>query len=486
MAQHEIIDLTLPSSHSPYALSLDEDLHIIPQLKKRKLSRSRNHNKSTKKSRSESPLDDSELFLFDSNPSDELRPKVSPLSEKDTPKGTLLLPAHVSVVGSVPVEIIAPDLEDQDYVEYLDYGDRDELEIPRYFQVESNKPKAPSVNICKRCGAKGEHKTKECSVIICLTCGVRNEHSTYSCPISKVCFVCGMKGHLSGSCPNRGKHANTYDDCDRCGSSSHATNECPTHWRIYQYVPDAARISIMQARQAKKSRPLGAGGEGYIAEDSWCYNCGECGHWGDDCEVTGHVHDIPDDTSAFGNANLCVGPFSEIETGKSDRALQEWELDAPEWNDWGGRVPTNVGRQAKKKEMARMRATFVEEDDEDSFIGLAKLTRDGSRKNVGKSPKPPSQPKKMRFELNVKGAANKAPPSLLNRITDANTKGPGRPKDDGLGGHHRSHSSGRDREKHGYHDRDRPKEERNSKRTKDRGREERGPRYKGGYSNGFR
>jgi hypothetical protein len=34
-------------------------------------------------------------------------------------------------------------------------------------------------------------------IIQCLTCGARNEHSTRSCPISKVCFTCGMKGHIN-------------------------------------------------------------------------------------------------------------------------------------------------------------------------------------------------------------------------------------------------------------------------------------------------
>ncbi|KAJ3788413.1 hypothetical protein GGU11DRAFT_753523 [Lentinula aff. detonsa] len=494
MAQPEIIDLTLTSSQSSDALSDDSGVQIIPQLKKRKSSnRSRDNKDSTKKHRSETPLDDSKLFLVDSNPSDALRPTtLSTASEKsESHEGRLLLPAHVSVIGSVPIEIIAPASEDQDYVEYLDFGDPEELGITRYFQLEPSKTKAPSVNVCKRCGTKGEHKTRDCSVIICLTCGVRNEHTTHSCPISKVCFACGMKGHLSGSCPNRGKLANAYDDCDRCGSSSHATNECPTHWRIYHYVTDAARINTMEVRQAKKTRPLGQGGEGYIAEDSWCYNCGERGHWGDDCEITQHVYDIPDGNSAFGHTNLLTGPFSEIETGKTDRAPREWELDSPEWNDWGGRVPTNVGRQAKKKEMARMRANLLEDDEDDPFVRLAKPMRDGFKKNIGNGPKPPSQPKKMRFELNVKGAAKEAPQSLLSRISsDAVSKEFSRPQADNTD--RRQHSSGRsnrDREKNGYHDRDRPKQDIRSKREKDRGRdrgrEERGPRYKGGYSNGY-
>ncbi|KAJ4478058.1 hypothetical protein J3R30DRAFT_2853253 [Lentinula aciculospora] len=483
MAQPEIIDLTSD------ALSTDEDVQIIPQLGKRKRNISKDNKIYNKRPRSETPIDDSKLFLVDLEPSDALRPTIFNTPQKSqSDEGKLLLPAHVSVLGSVPVEIIAPASEEQDYVEYLDYGGPDDLGITRYFQLEPDKTKVSSVIVCKHCGAKGDHKTSACSVIICLTCGVRNEHSTYSCPISKVCFACGMKGHLRGSCPNRGKIANTYDDCDRCGSSSHATNECPTHWRIYHYVTDADRISTMEARKAKKTCPLGQGGEGYIAEDSWCYNCGECGHWGDDCQVTQHVHDIPDEYSAFGNSNLFAGPFSDIQTGKSDRPPREWELNSSEWNDWGGRVPTNVGRQAKKKEMARMRKNLPNEDDEDDpFIRLSKPTSDGAKRNIQK---PPSQPKKMRFELNVKGAAKQTPQNLLSRISlDVISKGSGRTKDDDMYHRHHSGRSDRDKERNGYHDRDRPREEKNSKKEKDRGRgrrtEDRGPRYKGGYSNGY-
>ncbi|KAJ3875767.1 hypothetical protein F5051DRAFT_413459 [Lentinula edodes] len=496
MAQPEIIDLTLPSSQSPHASFADEDVQIIPQPKKRKSSRSKDNKKSTKKLRSETPIDNSKLFIVDLDPSEALRPTISTIpQEHESNEGKLLLPAHVSVLGSVPVEIIAPASEDQDYVEYLDYGGPDELGVTRYFHLEPDRTKTASVIVCKHCGVKGDHKTSACSVIICLTCGVRNEHSTYSCPISKVCFACGMKGHLSASCPNRGKLANTYDDCDRCGSSAHATSECPTHWRIYHYVKDSDRISTMEARRSKKTRPLGQGGEGYIAEDSWCYNCGECGHWGDDCEVMRHVHDIPDENSAFGITNLLTGPFSEIETGNTDRAPREWELDSAEWNDWGGRVPINVGRQAKKKEIARMRAHLLDDEDEDDpFSRLAKPMRDGAKKNPGNGQKPPSQPKKMRFELKVKGASNQAsgPQDLLRRISsDVGSKGSGRPKDNDT--YHRQHGSGRsdkdrERKRNQYRDRDSPREDRNPKREQDRGREkgrEQGPRYKGGYSNGY-
>ncbi|KAK7470664.1 hypothetical protein VKT23_002086 [Stygiomarasmius scandens] len=93
--------------------------------------------------------------------------QFSPPSSPGPSDEKLLLPAHVSVLGSVPVEILPPDTE-QDYIEYLDYGGRDELPTLRYFETPEEF-KQPTVLVCKRCGAKGDHITKDCPVIIVRT-----------------------------------------------------------------------------------------------------------------------------------------------------------------------------------------------------------------------------------------------------------------------------------------------------------------------------
>lgn len=74
---------------------------------------------------------------------------------------------------------------------------------------------------------------------------------------------------------------NSYNDCDRCSSSKHQTVECPTHWRMYEYVSEAERDGLLEARARLNELKLGEGGEAYIATDEWCYNCGEAGHLGD-------------------------------------------------------------------------------------------------------------------------------------------------------------------------------------------------------------
>ncbi len=64
-------------------------------------------------------------------------------------------------------------------------------------------------------------------------------------------------------------------------SFANGEQECPTLWRIYEYVADEERHEILREREAKRTLPLGGGGEGYIATDEWCYNCGGSGHLGD-------------------------------------------------------------------------------------------------------------------------------------------------------------------------------------------------------------
>jgi protein AIR1/2 len=49
---------------------------------------------------------------------------------------------------------------------------------------------------------------------------------------------------------------------------------------MYEYVSDAERLRILNEREQKRDLEIGEGGEGYIAPEDWCYNCGACGHLG--------------------------------------------------------------------------------------------------------------------------------------------------------------------------------------------------------------
>ncbi|KAJ7047409.1 hypothetical protein C8F04DRAFT_6698 [Mycena alexandri] len=160
---------------------------------------------------------------------------VATIVEKDPQ--ALILPAHVSVFGETPAALPEATLdsdEGDDYIEYLDYGNR--KDFIRYYE---DKPEDKRTRVvCKKCGAEGEHSTALCTVLICATCGVRDEHPTRNCNIGKICFGCGMKGHISMDCPNRLSRSRTQSrpGCDRCNALSHQTAECPSWWRLYEKV----------------------------------------------------------------------------------------------------------------------------------------------------------------------------------------------------------------------------------------------------------
>lgn len=46
-------------------------------------------------------------------------------------------------------------------------------------------------------------------------------------------------------------------------------------------MTEAERKAILDEREKKRALDIGAGGEGYIGPESWCYNCGGWGHLGD-------------------------------------------------------------------------------------------------------------------------------------------------------------------------------------------------------------
>lgn len=50
---------------------------------------------------------------------------------------------------------------------------------------------------------------------------------------------------------------------------------------MYEYVSDSRRDKMLKIRRGKEGLLFGEGGEGFIGEDLWCYNCGDEGHLGD-------------------------------------------------------------------------------------------------------------------------------------------------------------------------------------------------------------
>ncbi|KDR83768.1 hypothetical protein GALMADRAFT_671498 [Galerina marginata CBS 339.88] len=375
----------------------------------------------------------------------------------------LLVPSHVTVLGSTPVEIIPEplsDLEDNNFIKYLDYDDS--KHTMRYYEDLPTETTTLSRTVCKNCGAEGEHKTSACPVQICLTCGVRDEHSTRSCPISKVCFTCGMKGHVNANCPNRrSAHAlmaTKETDCDRCSSSRHKTNECPTLWRLYEYFTGQDQTQTLTQRQSKRDFKLGQGGEGYVADDEWCYYCGSYGHWGDDC------HDLiwgqfSEEFSAFSKYNVMNGPFydprKELKQTNARSRPSDSEKEG-KTSSWPQDAPADVGRRARMKSRAALerQAREVEEDPDDWFGNASR--RNGTRLRESKT---------IAFGKSVGGGRpheppGNDPPSLMARIGDYQREDLRPKRRDYSARRGRRHHESSDRYPHG----------------------DSGPRYRGGYT----
>lgn len=149
----------------------------------------------------------------------------------------------------------------------------------RYFGVADPEASEP---ICSNCHQRG-HKRAHCPVVVCHLCGAVGDHYEAQCPVSMVCTNCGEKGHYRNQCPKRRR----FNYCTYCRSRAHATERCPNIWRSY----------IMHSKKLPAKQK-------YPANLIYCYNCGEKGHFGDDCPYP-RVSRTPNiNGSAFTGQNL--------------------------------------------------------------------------------------------------------------------------------------------------------------------------------------
>jgi protein AIR1/2 len=247
-----------------------------------------------------------------------------------------------------------------------------------------------------------------------------------------------------------------------------------------------------RTREDRRNQGLGQGGEGYIATDEWCYNCGCCGHWGDvsppyllvasaeylqDCRDIPHRGDLPQEPSAFSTHNTLSGPFFDAELPRSTsrrREPREWEHRDPS-SAWGDDLPENVGRQGRRKNAEkmerRMKEQEADEDPEDWFGNPRHARSHGSLRDNEKGP-PIGPSKKMSFGKSVQQAGRQfQSQSLADRLGE-----PLHHTDNRRPAKSRSSRTDYEHNRKNYARRD------DSLRHRYGRSEEVGPRYKGGYA----
>ncbi|KAK9456317.1 hypothetical protein V1511DRAFT_497163 [Dipodascopsis uninucleata] len=136
------------------------------------------------------------------------------------------------------------------------------------------------VRLCINCHKPG-HMHNECKTIVCQTCGEQDDHITRNCPKTRRCSNCNKLGHSAFECKEKRK--TIY--CSRCRSSRHSYETCPSIWCCYSMLRN-------------KPKPL---------DTMFCYNCGEAGHYGDDCKKPRPMMQPLQENSVFSVVSLPKG-----------------------------------------------------------------------------------------------------------------------------------------------------------------------------------
>ncbi|OBA19850.1 hypothetical protein METBIDRAFT_32901 [Metschnikowia bicuspidata var. bicuspidata NRRL YB-4993] len=155
----------------------------------------------------------------------------------------------------------------------------------RYFGVtdpstgESINAQQELGRICDNCHERG-HVRAKCKTVICHKCGVVGDHYETHCPTTIVCSRCGDRGHTWATCTSKTRK---QQYCETCDLYSHSNDNCPSIWRSY----------LTKAIKPNTQLP-----------PTYCYNCGDDMHFGDECPEP-RTSRIPNSSgSAFSGNNL--------------------------------------------------------------------------------------------------------------------------------------------------------------------------------------
>ncbi len=179
------------------------------------------------------------------------------------------------------------------------------------------------------------------------------------------------------------------------------------------------------------------------------------------------------------------GPFydPEKELAITSKAPRSHRRNDDTYDDWSQDIPSDVGKQGRRKNMAKLekRAREQEQADEDDWFNKpGNLQIRGRAKQDNRRRDEPQKASKLSFGKSIAeagrrfGAEDSKQPSLLARISDdRGSRGRGDDRDRYRDRHGRYDNDRHDRDRRRRHDRD--------EYERDRDRNQNRPRYKGGY-----
>lgn len=200
-------------------------------------------------------------------------------------------------------------------------------------------------SMCFRCYKRG-HRGENCleGFKYCTQCGLLR-HRLIMCPLNE-CTTCKEIGHLASRCKNKAPTV-----CKLCCNVGHCPTACPSLWRHYilsdEYVEPPAFVP------------------------SWCYSCGERGHFGDFCKfrrtnlVTAfnvqcgdHPTPVEDDVAyhqhAFFKPIYPKGPSK-----KAAKKVASRSTPSTEPSDQASSQPTTGSNSAKIVERSRLFSPYA-------------------------------------------------------------------------------------------------------------------------------
>ncbi|CAB4253996.1 similar to Kazachstania africana KAFR_0L01140 hypothetical protein [Maudiozyma barnettii] len=134
---------------------------------------------------------------------------------------------------------------------------------------------------CKIC-QNNEHRTKNCPRTLCEHCGQMKAHHS-NIGSNSLC------SNLTVSTKRQEIDIDESEFCTTCQSYGHVIDRCPSIWRAYVTRP------VPSENPSISTIPM---------HTLFCYNCGEKGHYGDDCHIDKHTEKMKYQKSAFSGKNL--------------------------------------------------------------------------------------------------------------------------------------------------------------------------------------